>query len=212
VARPQICIPANRTQSVVAALSTFLPGLKACSNVLQSSFSDCSGVVDVPALLLAGPACKPGGKPVPMGGVPLEENNTFFNIIGEQQKELIGLLLEERRQVASRYGVRDFPEITMLLQRQAGRESGSGMRAVPDHEAAISLLRDIAIGSLVPLTAAAKAAEVDVPLTCSMVQLCCAVLGNDVATSGRRLHSIGIEHSEFDSVFQRMSALSKSGM
>jgi len=38
------------------------------------------------------------------------------------------------------------------------------------------------------------------------------VLGNDVATSGRRLHSIGIEHSEFDSVFQRMSALSKSGM
>jgi len=206
------CIPANRTQSVVAALTTFLPGLTPCGNVLQSSFSDCSGVVDVPALLLAGPAIKPGGKPVPMGGVPLEENNTFFNIIGEQQKQVIESLLEERRQVAVRYGVRDLPDMDMLLQRQAGQESGSGKRAVPEHGAAITLLRDIAIGSLVPLTAAANAAKIDVPLTCSMVQLCSTVLGNDVATSGRRLHSIGVEHAEFDAVFQRMSALSRTGM
>lgn len=209
---PCACIPANRTQSVVAGLSKFLPGLIVKSSVLQSSFGDCSGVVDVPALLLAGPALKPGGKPVPMGGVPLEENNTFYNMIGEQQKTVIESLLEERRQVASRYGVRDLPDMNALLQRQAGHESGAGNRFVPDHDAAMTLLRDIAIGSLVPLAAAAQAAGVNVPVTQSMVQLCSTVLGNNVATSGRRLHSIGIEQDDFDSVFQRMNALSKTGM
>jgi len=208
---PCACIPASRTQGVVAALAKFLPGLAAKTSVLQSSFYDYSGVVDVPALLLSGPALKPGGKPVPMGGQPLEQNNTFANLIGEQQKEVIKSLLDERCQVASRYGVRGLPDISTLLQRQAGQESGAGKRFVPGQEAAMTMLRDVAIGSLVPLTAAAKAASVVVPVTQSMVQLCCTLLGNDVATSGRQLHSIGIENTDFDSVFKRMNELSKTG-
>lgn len=206
------CIPAKRTQTVVAALSALLPGLTACSNVLQSSFGDCSGVVDAPALLLAGPALKPGGKPVPMGGVPLAENNTFSNMIGEQQKVVIESLLKERSQVAARYGVRELPDLGTLLHRQTGQQSGAGKRFVPDHNAATTLLRDIAIGSLVPLVEAAQAANVEVPVTRSMVQLCATLLGNNVATSGRRLHSIGMDSCEFDSVFQSMSAMAKTGM
>jgi len=206
------CIPAHRTRSVVGALSKFLPGLTPKTNVLQSSFSDCSGVVDIPALVLAGPALKPGGKPIPMGGVALDENNTFYNMIGEQQRGVIDTLLEERCQVALRFGIRDLPDSNTLLQRQAGQHSGSGKRSVPDHDAATSLLRDTAVGSLVPLVSAAQVADVAVPVTQAMVQLCSTLLGNDVATSGRRLHSIGIEQSDFDSVFQRMNALSKTGM
>jgi len=206
------CIPANRTHSVVEALSQFIPGLKPKTNVLQSSLADCSAVVDVPGLLLAGPALKPGGKPVPMGGVPLEQNNTFYNLIGEQQHTVIASLLAERCQVAARYGVRDLPDINALLQRQAGQASGAGARGVPGPQAAMSLLRDSAIGSLVPLMSAAQSAGVDVPVTQAMVQLCSTLLGNNVATSGRQLHSIGIEQADFDSVFQRMNVLSKAGL
>jgi len=166
----------------------------------------------VPALLLGGPALNPGGMPIPVGGVPLPENDTFFNLIGDQQLDVITALWNERKQVAQRFGVRDLPSMDVLLRQQAGQATGAGARPVPTQAQAIKLLRDIAIGSLVPLTEAARLAGIEVPLTRSMVQLCSTVLGSDVATSGRRMHSIGIDAHSFETAFDRLTALAKAGL
>ena len=206
------CIPTERTAATVAGLTNLIPGLSAQTNALQTSLSECSSVVEVPALLLGGPALKGGGKPIPMGGVPLEENASFFNLIGDQQLDVINALLNERSQVAQRFGVRELPKTDALLARHAGSATGDGVRPIPTHDEAIRLLRDTAIGSLVPLTEVATVADVQVPVTNAMVQLCSTVLGSDIATSGRRLHSIGIEPSSFDTVFNRLRATAKTGL
>jgi len=206
------CIPADRTQTTVESLSKFLPGITALTNVLQTSFTDCSGIVDIPTLLLGGVALKPGGKPMPIGAVPLPENDTFFNRIGEQQIDVINAMLTERKQVAQRFGVRTVPSTEAALQQYAGQATGQGSRPVPGQTEAIKLVRDTAIASLVPLMEAAQLADVGVPVTRSMVQLCSTVLGSDVATSGRRMHSIGIDAARFDAAFNRVSVIAKTGL
>ena len=58
---------------------------------------------------------------------------------------------------------------------------------------------DIAvIGSLVPLTSAARLAGVAVPATQAMIQIARASLGGDLLNAGRRLEAIGIAAGNLD--------------
>jgi len=199
-------LPSGRTD-VLDGLAQILPNLVAQDSVLASGFADGSALVEFPALLMSGPALGSGAVPVPMGGTPLSENQTFAALIGEEQRSLIDQLAAERRAVARFFGVRNLPDTDSWIRSHAGDVKGDSRRAVPDRDRAKGVLRDGVIGSLVPLVSAAQITNTDVPVTRAMITLASAVLGADVAAAGRRLDTIGITAQDTDTARQAMDAI-----
>ena len=188
---PAATLPSGRAD-VLAGLRSYLPNLAPVQSVIHSGFADASGLVEVAALILGGPALEPGGPTIPIGGQPLAENRTFRNLIGPDHLAALRALADERREVARRFGVRDLPDCETWLDMFAGQPAGEGARPVPDRDAARALIRCAVTGSLVPLTSAARIAAVPVPATQAMIALASAMLGADLATAGRTLSAIGI--------------------
>ena len=207
---PAATLPAGRG-SIVEALKRYHPNITPSLSVLQTGFADGSALVEIPALILGGIAMEDGAIPVPMGGTPLPENRTFRALIGPEQASVIASLAEERRKVASRFGVRDLPSAEAWIACRAGDLKGEGRRPVPSKEEAKALLRDGVAGSLVPLISAAKVASVDVPVTESMVALVSSVLGADIAPTGRKLETIGIAATNADEARSILDARMKGG-
>ena len=203
-------LPRGRND-VIEALGPYLPNLVAQNSVLDSGFADGSALVELPALLLGGVAFGAGTEPIPMGGVPLPENQTFAALIGDEQRGVIARLAQERHEVARAFGVRDLPDAGDWIALHAGALRGEGARAVPDKTAAKILVRDGVIGSLVPLISAAELAGLPVPMTQSMVTLASTVLGADVAAAGRRLETIGISAGDLDTARRAMDAIATGG-
>ncbi|MCF6233475.1 MAG: NAD/NADP octopine/nopaline dehydrogenase family protein [Rhodobacteraceae bacterium] len=199
-------LPRGRSD-VLRGLARYLPDLVEQASVLESGFADGSALVELPALLLGGPGLEGAGAPVPMGGVPLDENETFASLIGPQHRAVIERLAQERRLVAQAFGLRNLPDTDSWVRTQAGALRGAGARGIPDRKAANILMRDGVIGSFVPLISAAKLAGIDVPVTQSMVTLASSILGADVAAAGRRLDTIGIEASDIDSARRVMDTI-----
>ena len=193
--------------AAIDALGAILPNLAPCDSVLASGFADGSALVEIPALMLGGPAMGSGAAPVPMGGQPLAENHTFAALIGAQQRAVIDRLSDERHAVARCFGVRNLPDAGDWLATHAGALKGAASRPVPDAAAAHMLLRDGVIGSLVPLLSAAEIAGVEVPVTRAMITLAGTVLGADVAAAGRRLDTIGIDAGDIDTARRAMDAI-----
>jgi len=205
------CLPAKNTNGVVASLAPLLPQLTACNSVLHSSFADSSALVELPALIIGGPALSKGGPAIPMGATSLPENESFYNLLGEQQLALSSQLYAERTEVARRYGIRDLADFETALQQSAGAQKGDGRRFIPSQENATEVIRDAITGSLAPLLDAAKVAGVNTPGTQAMVTLASGVLGTDISASGRRLHNLGIANESFDEVYARLSHVAKHG-
>ena len=201
-------VPASN-QRVLTALKPYLPNMVAAPNVIDSGFSDASGFIEVAALMMGGPAMPPGGPELPVGGVPLAENNTFRNMIGENHRAVMRAMSAERRAVAARWGVRSIPENKDLYDLNVGTASGAGARPVPTHEHAVHLVRCAVIGSLVPLISAANIADVEVPNTQAMVSTACAVLGGDLLNAGRRLDAIGIPGNNLDDARRALEAIAQ---
>ena len=202
-------LPSGR-EDVLAGLQRFLPTLPT-NSVVASGFADGSALVEFPALLMSGPALGSGAVPVPLGGTPLPENQTFAALIGPEQRNLIDQLAEERRQVARAFGARDLPDTESWIATHAGAARGEGARAIPDQDASKHLLRDGVIGSLVPLTSAAKLTGTPVPVTQAMITLACSVLGADVAAAGRKLDMIGIIATDASEARKAMDAVATGG-
>lgn len=200
-------LPRERGTQVLGALAGYLPNLRHEPSVLESGFADGSALVELPALLLAGPAVPSGAARVPMGGTPLPENNTFAALLGDAHHSVIASLAEERRTVARKFGLRKLPTTDEWTSAHAGALRGPGARPVPSADAARALLRDGVIGSLVPLASAAELASVEVPMTRAMISLASSVLGADVAAAGRRLDTIGITPSDLDDARRAMDAI-----
>lgn len=190
-------LPSNRP-STSARLGSLLPNTDPQIDTMRSSFADASGLVDVPALLLGGPAVASGGPQIPMGGVPLEENDTFRNLIGHDHHDIIAALADERREVARRFSVRDLPDTDQWITSHAGSATADGARPVPTRADAHAALRDGVIGSLVPLTSAARLSGVPTPSTDAMISLASTFLGADLATAGRTLPAMGIDGHDVD--------------
>lgn len=199
-------LPRGR-RDVLDGLARFLPNLSPCDSVLASGFADGSALVEFPALLLGGPALGSGAIPIPMGGQPLAENQSFASLIGPEQRNIVERLAAERRAVAAAFGVRDLPDTDAWIATHAGTLKGEGRRAIPDEAEARALLRDGVIASLVPLCSAADLAGTDVPVTRAMISLAGAILGADVASAGRRLDTIGFGHDDVDGARAAMDAI-----
>jgi hypothetical protein len=191
---PGAALPAHRASALGDPLNGPLSYISPLfSSALRSSFWDISGIVDIPALCLGGAAVRAGGPKIPMGGVPLPENDSFAHLIGEHQGNVIKDLISERRGVAASFGVRDLPETGDWVSLYVGGAKGDTARPVPGIDQAHALIRDGVIGSLVPLTSAARIAGIATPLHDAMIALASSVLGADLATAGRKLHSMGFE-------------------
>ena len=204
--RPAATLPSGRID-VLKGLMKYLPSLDIYESILSSSFADGSAIIEFPALMMSGPAFSSGAIPVPMGGVPLPENATFASLIGEEQILLINKLLDERRNIASFFGVRDLPDNEWFINMYAGSIIGEGVRKVPSISEAKQLLRDGIIGSLVPLSSAAQIAGVKIPFTESLITIASGVLGADVASAGRRLDTVGIQSSDIEQVRRAMDSI-----
>ena len=191
VAAPAATLPDGR-DDVIRGLARFLANLAPVQGVVRGSFADGSGLVEVPALLLGGPAAPPGGPKLPVGAEPLPERHTFRALIGERHRALVEAMAAERRQVAARWGVRDLPDADVWLDTHAGAPAGDMARPVPSTGDAQRLIRCAVIGSLAPLLSAAGIAGVDAPVTRAMAALAEAALGDGMAIAGRRLDMIGI--------------------
>ena len=212
LARPAIAaaLPGDRVD-VVRGLARFLPDLVPVRSVAESGFADGSGLVEVPALLLGGPAAPPGGPDLPPGAEPLAERNTFRALIGDRHRAVVAAMAGERRRVAGRFGVRDLPGDDEWLDAFAGAPAGDEARPAPDSTQARRLLRCAVVGSLAPLVSAAKVAGLDVPVTRSMTALAQTVLGGDLAHAGRRLDAVGIGVGDLDDARRSLDAIVKGG-
>ena len=201
-------LPSER-EEVVRGIGRFLPGLVPVRSVAESGFADGSGLVEVPALLLGGPAAPPGGPALPPGATPLPERDTFRALVGERHRAVIAAMAEERRRVAARFGVRDLPGDDEWIDAVAGSASGEGVRPVPDPDHARRLVRCAVIGSLTPLVSAAEVAGIEVPVTRAMTALAETVLGGDLTCAGRRLDTVGIGESDLDDARRAMDAIAR---
>ncbi|MEM7545902.1 MAG: hypothetical protein AAF367_10240 [Pseudomonadota bacterium] len=201
-------LPSGRAH-VLEGLKRYLPNLDPVAGVLASGFADGSGLVEAPALLLGGAGMMAGGPKLPMGGTPLEENESFRNLIGPEQADIIRQLASERHNVACRFGVRDLPGADAWMNIHAGAASGAGRRPVPSRDEAKKLLRDAAIGSLEPLLSAARVAGCEAKLTEATLRMISATLGADLSPAGRRLETVGIRADDIDDARRLMDKIAK---
>ena len=198
--------------AAISGIMQFIPNAEPVANVIQSSFSDGSAIVELPALLMGGPAAPSGAVRIPAGGVPLEERNTFRALIGERHLALIAALGEERRKVASRWGVHDTPDDGEWLALHAGDAAGDYARPVPDEADADTIVRCAVIGSLMPLLSAAERAGVDASATRAMVGLAKAALRGGLAATGRTLDTVGIAPAGIDDARRSIERIAREGL
>ena len=196
-------------EDVLQGLSRFLPNLVPVPSVVHSGFADGSGLVEVPALLLGGPAAPPGGPELPAGAEPLPERNTFRALIGERHRAVAAAMAGERRHIASLWGVRELPDLDAWLDLHAGAPIGDMARPVPTAGDAQGLVRCGLTGSLAPLLSAAEVAGVAVPATRAMTTLADAALGGGMAGAGRRLDTIGVGATDIDEARRTMDAIAR---
>ena len=205
---PVATLPSAR-DDVVEGISRFLPDTATVPSIVHSSFADGSGLAEVPALLLGGPAAPAGGPALPAGAEPLPERDTFRALIGERHRAVVAALAEERRRVASHWGVRELPDADTWLDRHAGAPAGTSSRPVPGPDESRALIRCAVVGSLAPLLSAAEVAGVAAPVTRAMTTLGSTVFGSDLTGAGRRIDLVGTGAAGLDDARRAIDALAR---
>jgi len=206
---PAAVLPQSDANLVARMLHVF-PNADPALSCVHSGFADATAAVELPVLLIGGPAAPSGGPIVPDGAVPLAENATFRHLIGTAHDAVIASLWAERCAVARLFGVRDLATKDEVLVQVAGTHKGTGARPLPSKDAATEAIRSGVVGSLIPLLSAAEIVGHDIPVTRAFIQLAMTVLGRDLTGAGRRLETIGITATDvsqariqFDNILNR---------
>ena len=195
-------IPGGRIAHV-EALGKIFPRIDSVSTVLQSSLSDAGGAVEAVALMLAN-SMAAGEKQLPDGAVALAKNQTLESLCeSDRVLSVVDAALDERRQVAARFGVRNLPDTAAWINAFAGG------RCISGSDEATTMLRNAVSGSLIPLQSAGRMTGVKTPVTDSLITLAGALLGSDIATGGRRLESFNVTGADPDEVRRRMESLAR---
>lgn len=188
---PAATLPAGR-DGVIEGLSAIFSNVTPVVSSVHSGFADASAAVEIPALMIGGPAAPDSGPTIPEGAVPLPENATFAHLIGPVQRQLTTRLWAERCAVARAFGVRDLPDTDTVIAQVAGAPRGPGSRPVPNRVQADALVQAGVVASLMPLVSAADLAGIAVPLTNATIAMAMAALGRDLRGIGRSLTAIGV--------------------
>ena len=204
-------LPQGR-EAVLDQLAGCFPNAQTALSCVHSGFADATGAVDIPALLMGGPAAPDGGPEVPTGGVPLAENNTFRALIGPAHSAMIARLWSERCAVARDFGVRGLPDVATVQDQVAGSLRGAGARPVPDQATAREALKAGVIGSLIPLVSAAELTGRDVPATRAMIEAVMVVLDRDLCGAGRRLSTIGVTAADVSEARRQFDQILNGGV
>lgn len=208
---PAATLPQGRAGEL-ARLAALFPNAEAQLSCVHSGFADASGAVELPALMLGGPAAPDGAPEVPEGGVPLEENATFAALIGPAHAAMIEKLWEERRAVAQDFGVRGLPDAGAAIAQVAGAKRGAGARPVPGEAEAREALRAGVIGSFIPLVSAAELTGRDVPATRAAIEMAMTLLGRDLQGAGRRLSAIGVNAADVSEARRQFDRILSGGL
>ena len=195
---PSAVMPAHST-AVLTKLEAILPNLVPVANTLHSSFADGSGVVESIGLMFGDSALAHVGETLPAGAEPLNEHRNFHTLIASSRcRSLASAAFDERRQVASRFGVRNLPDDDQWLVNCAGSDDQPRFRPDLDTDEVAGMLRSAVAGSLIPLQSAGRLVGIATPMTDSLVTLAGGLLGSDVGAAGRRLEAWGITASDAD--------------
>lgn len=89
------------------------------------------------------------------------------------------------------------------------RDEGEGARPVPSSDEARAIVRCATLGSLAPLSSAARVCGIKAPVTDAMIALASSVLGADIATAGRRFDTIGIDADGIENVRQILDDIAR---
>lgn len=190
--------PAHR-KGITEWLGEVFGPLETRATVLDASFCDGSGLVEVPALTLGGPGVGTPEGPLPIGAIPVAPT-AFRRLVTPRTEALIEALAAERRVVASHFGVRDLPATQDWIEEVAGGDAPVDTRPVPDLDSADAIIRRGTLGSLVPLASAGRLAGVPTPSTSALIQTVSALLDVDLASAGRTLEGIGFGGADPDAV------------
>jgi len=196
----------------VAALAPLFPNVEPALSCVHSGFADASAAVELPALLMGGPAAPDGAPVVQDGGVPLAENRTFRALIGAGHEAMIERLWAERVAVGADFGVRDLADAQTVIARVAGTARDAGARPVPTEAQAHEMLRAGVIGSLIPLLSAAELTGRDLPATRAMIEMAMTVLRRDLRGAGRRLDTIGVNAADVSAARRQFDEILSGGL
>ena len=200
-------LPSHRMDRA-EAVAAGMPGVVARNSMLQSSFADASGAVEVVALMTGESPITQSEIRLPPGAQPLEERRNFRSLICSSQcRKTIVAALAERRAVAAKYGVRNLPSDEDWICQFAGDDVM--VRPQPSAEQSVTVLRNAVSGSLVPLQSAGRLVGVCTPLTDSLIALAGVMLGGEITASGRRLESLGVHGNSTDEVRKIMESIAR---
>jgi hypothetical protein len=195
----------QQRSSVVERLATYLPDMSGAPTLLDSSFADGSALVELPTLLLGGPAARDIPTDIPVGAHPVA-SMAFRSLIGPRHGAMIADLADERRRVAAAFGVRDLPSDEGWVDHVAGGTEPGTIRTIPDEPGADALVRNGVLGSLVPLVSAGDIAGVPVPVTRALIVVAESILDTDLSSLGRSLPAAGFADQDAGVIRSRIAA------
>ncbi len=198
-------MPGNQVNTI-HSLAEILPNLHPAPNALHSSLADGSGVIEAVGLMFGESAVAGASETLLPGAESLPSHNNFHSLLATPNcRSLVSAALNERRQVAGRFGVRNLPDDERWIEICAG--SDSQIRFRPEVEDVAAVLRSAVAGSLIPLQSAGQLVDVSTPVTDSLITVAGALLGSDVSASGRRLETMGIRADNADEARKVLESL-----
>ena len=118
---------------------------------------------------------------------------------------IVGRLAAERREVATKWGVRDIPPDDAWLASSAASAPPGAVGSVARRH-----VLERTAGSLVPLVSAARMVDVATPTTDAVIELVAALLEFDVSAAGRRIEAIGLGRADLDQIRRAVSTPPRS--
>jgi opine dehydrogenase len=197
---PLSALPAAATGRVLDVMGPFYPQFVPAPTVLHTGFGNIGSVFH-PSLMLFN-----------ANRIEAGELFYFYRDITPHLGSFLEAVDGERLTVARAFGIEVESASEWLSQaydRVSGQSLYEKLRSVPAYQQAMApislddryLTEDVPTG-LVPLIALAEVAGVPVPLSHSLVNVACALLGRDYWAEGRTLERMGLQGMSVDEIIR----------
>ena len=202
-------LPSTRSDAI-EPLEKIYQQISLSPTVIHSGFSDAGGVVECVSMLFGNSIIHQSQESLPEGAEPLEERRTIRGLIeNEYSRCMLESLLEERRNTAHQYGVRNLPDNDAWIDQFAGTVAGTGSRKIPEHNQAVEMIYCAVVGSMVALQSAGQLVGTSTPVTDSVIVAAGATLNRNLQTAGRKLEAMGVSSESGDAARRNLEAVAR---